>query len=104
MREIKDLITKSLYSSRNTGELNFSRFSDISSLERMGLEFGIEHLKKILANKELTQIAISPIIHIPNWINDFINYLTENVRSKKYNYKSRKILKYKTAIEVLALN
>ena len=83
MREIKDLITKSLYSSRNTGELNFSRFSDISSLERMGLEFGIEHLKKILANKELTQIAISPIIHIPNWINDFINYLTENVRSKK---------------------
>jgi hypothetical protein len=83
MKEIKDLITKSLYSSRNLGELDFNRFSDLSSLEKIGLEFGIEHLKKILENKELTQTAISPMVQPPDWIYDFIVSLTDNITSKR---------------------
>lgn len=83
MKEIKDLIIKHLNSLRDSGELYYSKYSDISSLENIGLTLGAEHLNKILADKELTQTALSPILHIPNWITQFIETLIDNAESKR---------------------
>ena len=81
MKEIKDLISKSLNEFR--GEISFGRFSDSSVLEKIGLDFGIDHLKKVLKNKELLQAALNTMNQPPEWIHDFIVSLNENISSKQ---------------------
>jgi len=57
MKEIKELIFNSLNEFR--GEISFGRFSDYSVLEKIGFDFGIDHLKKVLKSKELTPLTWS---------------------------------------------
>ena len=81
MKEIKDLIWKSLDSFR--GDVYFGRHSDLSVLEKIGLDFGIDHLKKVLKNKELLQAALNTMVQPPEWIYEFIISLTDNITSKR---------------------
>jgi hypothetical protein len=81
MKEIKDLIFKGLNEFR--GEIPFGRFSNSSVLEKIGADFGIDRLKKVLKSKELTQAAVNIMNQPPEWIYDFIDSLNENISSKK---------------------
>ena len=81
MKEIKDIIFKGLNEFR--GEIPFGRFSNSSVLEKIGSDFGIDHLKKVLKNKELTKAAVNIMNQPPEWIYDFIDSLNENISSKK---------------------
>ena len=81
MKEIKELIFNSLNEFR--GEISFGRFSDYSVLEKIGFDFGIDHLKKVLKSKELTQAALNTMNQPPEWIHDFIANLTDNKTSKR---------------------
>ena len=81
MKEIKDLIWKSLDSFR--GDVYFGRHNDLSVLEKIGLDFGINHLKKVLKSKELLQAAMNPNCQPPEWIYKFIISLTDDITSKR---------------------
>lgn len=84
MNEIKNFLYKEIDRLRNLGELSFTRYSDISSLETIGNNLGKDHLKTILTNQELIQTATSPVIKIPDWIIDFIEKIIEKPEAKKF--------------------
>jgi len=82
MDEIDDLIKESLDELRKYSEFRMPILPQISTLKKIGLDYGLERLQKVLRNKELASTAMSGgeglMLPIPNWVHDFIDSLSEN--------------------------
>jgi len=81
-KEIKNFIWKELESKR--GQVEFSSYSDMSFLEWVGAEIGLETLKKITSNNSLFQSAINRRnTTIPKHLIEFISLFLKNAEGKK---------------------
>lgn len=82
MKEVQDLIYSELDKIRKEGFAQNSSFTSTSTLERIGNELGLEHLKRVLSNKQLVKTAISPLQVIPEFLIQFISLIVNGNKPK----------------------
>lgn len=83
MKEVKELIKKELLKSRMNGVSIFPCIRDTSTLEKIGNEIGIEHLKKMISDKDFFQLARSSTQVIPSFLYSFIKLFVNDLKIKK---------------------
>lgn len=84
---MKEDITKMIWQKNDElrSSVHFSgygRFSSISTLERIGNEIGIEHLKKVISDTKLFVTANSPMQIMPKFLYDFIELFENDFKPK----------------------
>ena len=80
MNEVHELIFSELDKIRMKELSRHSRFTNTSTLEKIGNEIGLEHLQKVLSDKHLVETAISPLQVIPEFLYDFISLLVKDLK------------------------
>ena len=80
MTEVKELIEKELFKSRMNGISIFPYIGDTSTLEKIGNEIGIEHLKKIISDNDFFQVARSSTQVIPRFLYKFIELFVTDLK------------------------
>ena len=80
MTKIKELISKELDKTQMNVFSRYSHFRNTSTLEKIGNEIGIEHLKKVISDNKLLETAISPMQVIPDFLYEFITFFVNDLK------------------------